>query len=117
MYTREWLIGRTRFYQSLVFFEEYNYLLDEELAGEMIRLRQVELEEEKIEKLFIEGHDWLLLILDKKRVLSAATDILYSEEPPEYDFECLVETIEKLSAISRGVFFPQNVQEVNIETI
>ncbi len=117
MYTREWLIGRTRFYQNFGFFEEYNYLLDEELADEIIRLRQVEREEAKIEKLFIEGYDWLLLILDKKRVLSAATDILYAEEPPEYDFDCLLQTIDKLSAISRGAFSPENIQEVNTETI
>ena len=28
-----------------------------------------------------------------------------------------METIEKLSAISRGTFYPQNIQEVNTETI
>ena len=117
MYTRQWLIDTTRFYQNFAFFEEYKYLLDEELADEMIRLCQVEQGEEKIENLFEEGYDWLLLILDKKRVLSAATNILYSEEPPEYDLDCLIETIEKLSVISRGAFYPENIQEVNTETI
>jgi hypothetical protein len=116
MYTREWLIQRTRFYQEFGFFEEYLNLSDENLADQMIRLRQAETNRE-ISKLFNEGWDWLLLMLDKKRVLSAATDILYAEEPPSYNFESLLETIQSLSGISRGAFSPESIQEVSPGTI
>ncbi len=116
MYTREWLIEKTRFYQDFGFFEEYIGLSNEELADEMISLRQAETGRD-ISKLFIPGLDGLLLQLDKKRVLIAATDILYAEDPPPYNFEYLVETLQKLSAISRGAFLPQNIQEVSPGTI
>jgi hypothetical protein len=36
MYTRDWLINRRHFYQSLNFFEKYRDLSDEELADRMI---------------------------------------------------------------------------------
>ena len=40
MYTKEWLISRTRFYQNLNFFEEYRNLSDDVLADRMIWLGQ-----------------------------------------------------------------------------
>ncbi|MBW4419379.1 MAG: hypothetical protein KME13_09135 [Myxacorys californica WJT36-NPBG1] len=116
MYTREWLVTRTRFYQSFGFFADYADLSDEELADQIIRLRQVETERE-IAKLFHEGHDWLLLKLDAKRVLSTATDILYAEEPPDYNFDTFVETIQQLGSISRGAFIPQNIREAEPSVI
>ncbi|MEA5549704.1 hypothetical protein VB713_01700 [Anabaena cylindrica UHCC 0172] len=116
MYTREWLIAKTRFYQDFGFFEEYIGLSDDELADEIIRLRQAETRTD-ISKLFIPGWDVLLVPLDKKRVLRAAADILYAEYPNPYNFDSLVETIQKLSAISRGAFLPQNIQEVSPGTI
>lgn len=116
MYTHEWLISRTRFYQNFGFFENYTDLSDEELADQIIRLRRAETGGE-IAQLFNEGYEWLLLGLDTKRVLSAATDILYAEEPPEYDFEAFVETIQQLSSISRGAFIPQNIREESSGTI
>lgn len=73
-YTREWLISRLRFYQGFSFFEEYSGLSDEDLADQIICIRQEETNE-SASQLFNEGYDWLILDLDKKRVLSAAADI------------------------------------------
>lgn len=117
MYTLEWLIERTRFYQGLGFFQAYTHLSDDELADRMIALCQGATGNLDSSRLFIEGEDWLILKLDTKRVLSAATDILYGEEPPEYTFEVFVETLQRLSSISRGAFVPQNIREASPETI
>lgn len=115
-YTREWLISRLRFYQGFGFFEEYSGLSDEDLADQIICIRQEETNE-SASHLFNEGYDWLILDLDKKRVLSAAADILYAEEPPDYSFEVFVETIHRISSISRGSFNPQNIRESEPEKI
>jgi hypothetical protein len=113
MYTREWLISRTRFYQNLNFFEEYIDLSDEELADRMIWLRQAQTGG-KISTLFHEGYDFFILCLDTNRVLSVATDWLYGSgtRPPQYNFECFLETIQSLSRISRGAFVPHDIKEV-----
>jgi hypothetical protein len=117
MYTRDWLIERTRFYQSLAFFQNYTHLSDDELADEIIRLGREKTGELDDSRLFTEGFDWLLLALDTERVLVAATDVLYAEEPPEYSFEVFVETLQNLSSISRGAFLPKNIREINSESI
>ena len=113
MYTRDWLISRTRFYQDLNFFEEYKDLSDEELADQMIWLGQARTGD-KISTLFYEGFDFFILCLDTNRVLQIGTDWLYGSGslPPEYNFECFLGTIQRLSRISRGAFVPQNIKEV-----
>jgi hypothetical protein len=111
MYTREWLISRTRFYQNLNFFEKYRYLSDEELAGQMIWLGQARTGDE-IFTLFYEGYDFFILCLDTDRVLRVATDWLYGSQPPQYNFESFRGTIQSLSKISRGAFVPQDIKEV-----
>jgi hypothetical protein len=111
MYARDWLISRTRFYRSLNFFERYRDLSDEELADRMIWLRQAQTGRE-ISTLFHEGYDYFILDLDTDRVLSVATDGLYGSEPPQYNFECFLGTIQSLSKISRGAFIPHDIKEV-----
>ncbi len=113
MYTRDWLINRTRFYQSLNFFEKYRNLSDEELADRMIWLAQSRTGRE-ISTLFWEGSDFFILCLDTDRVLQVATDWLYGSgtRHPQYNFECFLETIQSLSKISRGAFVPQDIKEV-----
>lgn len=117
MYTREWLVQSTRYYQQLHFFEEYSHLSDDQLADQLILLGQQETGERETSRLFYNGYDWLLIELDKKRVLSAETDILYAEEPPEYDFEGYIETLQELAAISRGIFLPQVITKASIGSI
>jgi hypothetical protein len=111
MYTRDWLINRTRFYQSLNFFAKYRDLSDEELADRMIWLAQARTGGE-ISTLFWEGHDFFILCLDANRVLGVATDGLYGSQPSQYNFECFLGTIQRLSKISRGAFVPQDIKEV-----
>jgi hypothetical protein len=111
MYTRDWLISRTRFYQNLNFFEKYRDLSDEELADRMIWLGQARTGDE-ISTLFYEGCDFFILCLDTDRVLRVATDWLYGSQPPQYNFESLLGTIQSLSKISRGAFNPQDIKEV-----
>lgn len=111
MYTRDWLINRTRFYQSLNFFEKYRDLSDEELADRMIWLAQARTGGE-IATLFWEDYDFFILCLDTDRVLQVATDWLYGSQPPQYNFDCFLGTIQRLSKISRGAFVPQDIKEV-----
>lgn len=111
MYTRDWLINRTRFYQDLNFFEKYRDLSDEELADRMILLAQARTSGE-ISTLFWEGCDFYILCIDTDRVLHVATDGLYGSQPPQYNFEYFLGTIQSLSEISRGAFVPQDIKEV-----
>jgi hypothetical protein len=111
MYTRDWLINRTRFYQSLNFFEKYRDLSDEELVVRMIWLAQARTGGE-IPTLFWEDYDFFILCLDPDRVLQVDTDYLYGSQPPQYNFECFLRTIQSLSKISRGAFVPQEIKEV-----
>ena len=115
MYTREWLVESAQYYRQLNFFEEYSHLSDDELADQLILLR--EQETGGMCELFHNRDDWVIVELDKKRALSAATDILYAEEPPGYDFQGYVTTLQNLAAISRSIFLPQGITEASIGSI
>ena len=134
MWTEDWLIKTTRYYQRLGFFKDYIAFTDEQLTQKIIRLgiekRYLNFGDEESDinindKSFLEKNnqyikenlfneeDYYIVDLDKKRVLSAATDILYAEEPPDYSFSEFVETLQRLIQISRGMFIPENIIDRN----
>ncbi len=47
----------------------------------------------------------------------ASLEFLYGEEPPDYRFNLFLETLRKLSIISRGKFIPQNIVELGNKSV
>ena len=111
MYTEKWLVETTKYFCDLGFFKDFQHLSDDEIAMEIISLKQQGCDFERIPKgeLFEERGDWEILDLDTNRVITVVTESLLGEKWPEYNFYNFEQKFRELSVISRGIFVPQNI--------
>lgn len=120
MYTEKWLVETTRYFCDLDFFKDFQHLSDDEIAVEIISLRQQDCDDfgrTPKEKLFSGRWDWEILDLDPDRVISVATEGLLGEKWPEYNFSDFEQRLRELSVISRGKFMPQDITKTEEKSI
>ena len=116
VWTKEWLINKIKYYRKLDFFEQYNHLSDNELADVILKIDDMYYQWQHYTPHYVgeDSVDWqFLTMVDRKRLLCVATDIIYGNPPSNYSFAAFAETLFKLANISRNIFCPQNIIEIN----
>ena len=120
--TQEWLIDKVKYYRKFEFFNNYAHLQSNEIANKIIEFQLgnkpwIEKKESNYRDLFEEGDDWLFLRSDRERVLYVATDVLYGSLPTPYNQGIFIQTLKTLAYISRNIFLPQNIIDIDGESI
>ena len=109
---QEWLLNFLRFYRGLGFFEEHLQLSDEDLADEIMQIKNLQgldLNKEDCQE------DYLILDYDGKRVWVVAFDSFDSfnfhrAKDIGYGGQLHEEIVNSWANISRGLFSPEGVK-------
>ena len=115
--TKEWLLNRLKYYREFKFFEKDYHLSDDELTDKIIELG------DEYGLQYTQHHagknadDWEFLTLDRNRGLWVDTGWLYGSLPPDYSFTIFVQTLQSLARISRNIFLPQNIIDLEGKSI
>lgn len=118
VWTKEWLVSRIKYYRKLDFFKLYHHLSDDEIANKIMELDERDCRYQYTQHYVEKGSDdWQFLTLDRNRVLWVDTGWLYGSLPPDYSFTIFVQTLQSLACISRNVFLPQNIIDIEGKSI
>ncbi|OJJ22261.1 hypothetical protein BI308_19785 [Roseofilum reptotaenium AO1-A] len=128
-YKKSHFLQTARTLCDLGFFAKHHHLSDDALILEIIGL-SIDCDRSP-ETLFLEGNYWEMLEVDTERILCCPSleewkkirrqktgkqDTLLdknSNKRPEHTFDTLLDSLGKLSKISRGKFVPENIVELD----
>ena len=115
IWTKEWLVNKIKYYRKLDFFEQYHHLSDNELADVILEIDNIDYQWQHYTPHYADKNsvDWqFLTMVDRNRILSIATDLIYGNYPSSYSFAAFTAILLKLANISRKIFCPQNITEI-----
>lgn len=125
MWTKKYLLQTLKYYRNLDFFQEgeYKFISDSALITKLLN-KQGHIIYNEFKSCYTSEfcydnaeYDFLIVCLDLKRILRVATDVLYHDPPPNYSFNKFCKTFQKIEKISRGIFCPQNIKNIQNKSV